>query len=99
MRQLTVFVILFLFHQYQSFHVFGVLLLIKPETFSVHASISKGWVCRMFILRVLQNCVMKQKSLDPLLQHFVDLHTMTLLSVGGVATCIMPTDLQHHRTL
>jgi hypothetical protein len=45
------------------------------------------------------NCVMKQKSLDPLLHHFLVSHTMTLWSVGGVATCIMPTDLQHHHTL
>jgi hypothetical protein len=34
---------------HQSFHVFGVLLLIKPEPCSVHASILKGWVCRVFI--------------------------------------------------
>jgi hypothetical protein len=30
--------------------------------------------------------------------NLLDLHTMTLRSVGGAATCIMPTDLQHHCT-
>jgi hypothetical protein len=34
-----------------------------------------------------------------IVQNFLDLHTMTLQSVGGAATCIMPTNLQHHHTL
>ncbi len=99
MRRMAVYVILFCYHQYQSFHGFGVLLLIKPEPCFVPASILKGLVCRVFIPRALLNCVMRLLCLVLTLQNFLDLHTMTLRSVGGAATCIMPTNLQHHRTL
>ncbi len=97
MRRMTVCVILFRYHQYQSFHVFGVLILIKPEPCFVPASNLKGSVCRVFIWRVLLNYVMRLLCLVPTLQNFLDLHTMTLRSVGGAATCIMPTNLQHRR--
>ncbi len=99
MRRMTVCVILFRYNQYQSFHLFGVLILIKQEPCFVPASILKGLVCHVFIWRVLLNYVMRLLYLVPTLQNFLDLHTMTLLSIGGAATCIMPTDLQHHRTL
>ncbi len=85
--------------QYQSFHVLGVLLLMTPELCFVPAYILKGLVCRVFTWRVLLNCVMKLLCLVFTLQNSQDLHTMTLWSVGGAATWIMPTDLQHHRTL
>jgi hypothetical protein len=38
-------------------------------------------------------------GLDSHVLNFLDLHTMTLLSIGGVATCIIPTNLKHHHTL
>jgi hypothetical protein len=96
MRKMTVCVILFGYHQYQSFHIFKVLLLIKPEPCFVPASILKGLVCCVFIWYVLLNCVMRLLCLVLTLQNFLDLHTMTLRSIGGAATCIMPTNLQHH---
>jgi hypothetical protein len=99
MRRMTVYVILFRYHQYQFFHVFRVLLLIKPEPCFVPARILKGLVRRVFIWHVLLNCVIRLLCLVLTLQNFLDLHTMTLRSVGGVATCIMLTDLQHHCTL
>jgi hypothetical protein len=42
---MAVWVIMFSFHQYQSFHIFEVLMLIKPEPCFVPASILKGLVC------------------------------------------------------
>ncbi len=89
----------FSFHHYQSFHVFGVLLLIKLEPCFVPASISKGFVCHVFIWIVLLHCVMTPLCLLLIPQNWLDLHTMTLRSIGGAATCIMPTNLQHHHTL
>ncbi len=99
MRRMTVCVILFCYHQYQSFHAFGVLLLIKLEPCFVPSSILKGLVCRVFIWHVLLNCVMRLLCLVLTLQNFLDLHTMTLRSIGGAATCIIPTNLQHYRIL
>ncbi len=81
------------------FHVFGVLLLLKPEPCFVPASILKRLVCRVFIWLVLLHCVMTSLCLLLIPQNLLDLHTMTLWSVGGAATCIMPTNLQHHCTL
>jgi hypothetical protein len=58
---------------------------------------------RMRLPCVHMACVAKlyheTKSLDLLVQNFLDLHMMILRSVVGVATCIMPTNLQHHHTL
>jgi hypothetical protein len=65
----------------------------------VHASILKGLVCHVFIWLVLLHCVMTPLCLVVTPQNLLDLHTMTLCSVGGAATCIMSTDLQHHHTL
>ena len=96
---MTVCVILFCYHQYQSFHVLGVLLLMKPEPCFVPANILKGLVCHVFIWCVLQNCVMKVLCLVVTFQNFQEIHTMTLWSIGGAATCIMRTNLQHHCTL
>ena len=97
-RRMTAWVMMLSFNQYQSFHVIGVLLLIKPEPCYVPASILKGLVCHVFIWLVLRHYVMTRLCLILIPQNFPDLHTMTLWSVGGTATCIMPTDLQHHCT-
>jgi hypothetical protein len=87
------------YHQYQSFHVFRVSPLIKLEPCFVPASIFKGLVCHVFIWCVLLNCDMRLLCLVLTLQNFLDLHTMTLRSVGGAATCVMLTNFQHHHTL
>ena len=65
-RRITVWVIMLSFHPYPSFHVFRVLLLIKPVPCFVPASILKGLVCHVFIWLVLQDYVMT---------HLFDSHT------------------------
>ncbi len=70
----------------------------QTGTSYICASILKGLVCHVFIWLVLLVCVMTCLCLILIPQNLLNLHTMILQSVGGAATCIMPTDLQHHCT-
>ncbi len=71
----------------------------QTGTIFCSCNILKGLVCRVFIWLVLLHCVMTHLCLLLIPQNSLDLHTMTLRSIGGAATCIMPTDLQHIHTL
>ncbi len=97
-RRRTVWVIIFSFHPY---HFLRICSVIVDRTGTMLCS------CKHFeriglpgIWLVLLHCViMKCLGWIIIVLNLLDLHTMTLLSIGGVATCIMPTDLHHHSTL